>query len=358
MQTTKEDKDAKDVRDGSGGKHASHEFTPKIRESLIEQAKATAEENRRVEMNRLKEDVDALHALLASLEPKEQERLAQALTARQGTAMTPAISVAAVGPRPFPPTLPIVVIDYQMMRPPFTPDYAEPIPRSIQACYDVPNFKLSSLLLRSEEPVPELGALSILSAIGEVSHQSCGSGGTGLFGWWENSASAFMTFVKQPRVRVSSQTQLVVEVDYAVEGPAQFWACFMIPGEAGGQLGLVGALGMANMSVSANIQGTMQLQKTYERFLLGSASAHFPAGQIELKQIFTLTTSHMIPSGQTLNWYQIHIDAQVSTFKSDGLAGKYHGYAQSNLTLPGTATSIGPSAPLKVKEIRTALISL
>jgi hypothetical protein len=167
-----------------------------------------------------------------------------------------------------------------------------------------------------------------------------------------------MTFLKEPRVRVPSLTQLVVEVDYALEGPAQFWACFMIPGEAGGQLGLVGALGMANLSVSANIQGNQQGQQTYERFLLGSASAHFPGGQIELKQTFTLTTSLVIPGGETLNWYQIYLDAHVSAFQSDGALGRYPGYAQSNLTLPGSGGSIGPSAPLKVKEIRTALISI
>jgi hypothetical protein len=167
-----------------------------------------------------------------------------------------------------------------------------------------------------------------------------------------------MTFLKEPKVRVPSLTQLLVEVDYAIEGPAQFWACFMIPGESGDQLGLVGALGMANISVSAYIQNGQQSQGNFQRFLLGSATPNFPGGAIELTQTFTLSTSLVIPGGEILYWYQIYLDAQLSVFQSDGAPGLYPGFAQSNLTVPGSGGAIGPSAPLKVKEIRTALISI
>jgi hypothetical protein len=357
MQSTKE---AKNAKFESGDKQASHEFTPELQKSLIEQAKTASEEHRRIEMARLKEDTDTRHALLTTLEPKEREHVAQALKARSAATVVQAPSTLAL--RPFPPQLaypvPIYAIDYQIMRPPFVPDGFQPASRHTQACYNIPNDTLSDLLLESRECVPELGALSLECAIGVVNHNSCGSGQTGLFGWWENSASAFMTFLKIPRVRVPSLTQLLVEVDYAIEGPAQWWALFMIPGEPGNQLGLVGGLGMANMSVSAYIQNGQQVQKTYERFLLGSASAHFPGGAVDLTQTFTLRTSLAIPSGEVLYWYQIYMDAHVSVFRSDGAPGLYPGYAQVNLTLPGSGGAIGPSAPLKVKEIRTALISI
>ena len=365
MQTTKE---APDAKVESGDKRGSHEFTPKVREFLIEQAKAATEEHRRMEMARLKEDVDTRHALLTSLEPKEREQVAAALKARSAgitTAAHPPGVLAREFPRPIHVPVswlaPPGAFDYQVMRPPFTPDYFQPTSRHTQACYNVPNKTLADLLLESRECVPELGALSLECAIGVVNHDSCGSGHTGLFGWWENSASAFMTFLKQPKIRVPSLTQLLVEVDYAIEGPAQWWALFMIPGEPGNQLGLVGGLGMANMSLSAYIQNGQQFQKTYERFLLGSASTHFPGGAIDLTQTFTLRTSLVIPGGEVLYWYQIYLDARVSVFHSDGTPGLSPGYAQVNLTLPGSTDSgraIGPSAPLKVKEIRTALISI
>ena len=364
MQTTKE---AKVTKVESGGKQAPHEFTPEVRETLIEQGKAATDKNHRMEMTRLKEYVDAQHGFLASLEPKEREQMAQALKARSAGITTAVPPPGALGREfPYPIHVPASwlappgAFDYQVMRPPFTPDYFQPTSRHTQACYNVPKKILSDLLLESRECVPELGALSLECAIGLVNHQYCGSGQTGLFGWWENSASAFMTFLKQPSVRVPSLTQLLVEVDYAIEGPAQWWALFMIPGDPG-QLGLVGGLGMANLSLSAYIQNGQQAQTTYERFLLGSASPHLPWGATDLKQTFTLRTSLVIPGGEVLYWYQIYLDARVSVFQSDGSPGLSPGYAQVNLTLPGSTDSgraIGPSAPLKVKEIRTALISI
>ena len=354
MQTTKE---AKNAKIESGGKEGSHEFTPELQDSLIDEATTASEEHRRIEMTRLKEDLDTRHALLTTLEPNKREHVANALMSRSEEVH----AASALPVRPFPPQLayPVAaVIDYQVMRPPFAPYIFQPTSRHTQACYNIPSDNLSDLLIWSRECVPELGALSLECAIGVVNHNSCGSGQTGLFGWWENSASAFMTFLKEPRVRVPSQTHLVVEVDYAIEGPAQWWALFMIAGEPGNQLGLVGGLGMANMTVSASIQNASQVQRTHERFLLGSASAHLPGGAIDLTQNFTLRTSLVIPSGEILNWYIIYVDARVSVFRSDGTPGLDPGFAQINLTLPGSGGGIGPSAPLKVKEIRTTLISI
>ena len=352
MPTTKTSQNAK-----SGGKQGSHEFTPEVQEALIEQATAAAEEHHRLEMDRVKKDIDTREAILTALEPKEH--VAHALKGR----MAEVHAASGLPMRPFPPQVaypvPIDAIDYQIMRPPFTPYVFQPTSRSTQACFNVPSNTLSDVLLWSRECVPALGALSLECAIGVVNHQSCGFGQIGPLGLYENSASAFMTFLKQPGIRVPApMTQLLVEVDYAIEGPAQWWALFMIPGEPGNQLGLVGGLGMANMSVSARIQNGQQLQRTYERFLLGSASAHFPGGSIDLNQTFTLRTSLVIPGGDVLYWYQIYVDARVSVFRSDGAPGLDPGFAQINLTLPGSGGGVGPSAPLKVKEIRTALVSI
>ena len=332
-----------DVADKAVPKHV---LTPEIQESLIEQAKVASGKHLGIEAVRADEEIKARHEFLGSLEPTERDRLFEQLKARHGSIPTFPTAAFPLVPRTF---------YYQVMRPPFAPVWAIPSPRHVLHCYDVSKSQTSSLLHESSECIPDQGAFSLHVCLGRFNNVECRQALPWVIGEAIH-AKAHMAFDRQMSMGISWETKLVVEVDYVVENPGP-WACLMIPGVPASGLGLVGALGIANMSVTAMLTHAPVNQGTWDRFLMGSASAHFP-GDLDLKQAFTLSTSVTIPGGEYLNWYHIYMDAELTAFRSVPSTTSFPGSVQANLTVPNTSGVIGSSAPLKVTEIRVTMYQI
>jgi hypothetical protein len=145
---------------------------------------------------------------------------------------------------------------------------------------------------------------------------------------------------------------MFVEVDLAVEGSVG-WSNFLFPGEPSSGLGPVAFIGIGGL-VFQTLDGNGQTrQDATDRFLLGSASAHFP-GQVDREPTFTLSqVAFLSPSSTTLG-YALAISADLTAFRSTPIdGGGYHGFAHANLSVPGTPGPLQPGTPLRVKEVRT-----
>jgi len=319
-----------------------HLLTPEVQESLIEKAKAASEEHRRIEGVRANEQITARHELLGSLEPAVRAQLFDQLKTHASIPTFPTVAPPAV----------IGAFYHQVLRPPFSPVWAIPSPRHALTCYDIAKGGSATLLAESAECIPDQGAFSLHLALGRFGLVSCAQGMPWLIGEAVHT-KAHMAFDQQTSMGIPWQTKLVVEADYAIENPGP-WACLMIPGVPASGLGLVGGLGIANMSVTAMLAHAPLVQSTWDRYLMGSASSHFP-GDLDLRQSFTLSTSITIPGGEYLNWWHVYLDAELTAFRSVPSTNDFSGSVQLNLTVPNSSGVIGSSAPLKVREIRVSM---
>lgn len=282
-------------------------------------------------------------ALMTSLTPEQRERALQHLK------MPPIVTAAGAKPDRF--TLPIHVIDYQVLRPPFAAYYAVPARYGI-ACVTAGHE--AGLNRQFAEGIAAEGALSIEAAIGEWFNVDCWAHGPWFIGE-ANQASAAMGLVHDNGQTFSSPVYLFVEADFVLEGTPSPWTYYMFPGEPSSGLGLVGVMGIANMVLYAVTENGTSTRETYDRFLLGSSSANFPP-QVDVKTSFTLSQWIVIPPSSTISRYLIHLEAEATAFRSIPVqGGGYPGYAQTNMTVPGSNAAMGPCNPLRVKEVRSTL---
>ena len=340
MQTTKE-----------AIKQTAHEATKlqnvnmDDKESVIQHAKGVLKEHTRIEALRLNEEITMRQALMTSLTPEQRERALQQLK------MPPIVTAPAAKPDRF--TLPISVIDYRVLRPPFAAYYAVPSPAYNIAC--VTAGREAGLNRRFAEGIAAEGALSIEAAIGEWFNVECWPDGSWFIGE-ANQASAAMGLIHDNGQTFSSPVYLFVEADFVLEGTPSPWTYYMFPGEPSSGLGLVGVMGIANMVLYAITDNETSTRGTYERFLLGSAAAYSPP-QVDVKTSFTLSQWIVIPPSSLISRYAIHLEAEATAFRSIPVqGGGYPGYAQTNMTVPGSKAAMGPCNPLKVKEVRASLI--
>lgn len=334
-------------------------FNIEDKESLIEHAKSVTHERARVEALRLKEQIAAQQTLVESIKPEDQARFAEHLKA------LPKIAPVEV---PVAPRRDIHLpscISYQVVRPPFTTDWwAKPLrvttgPFLDQIfCVSNTTGQQVGLTSMSAQGILSEGALSVQAAIGDFFNASC-QGDERWFIGEGSRAFAAMGVVVDSGVQMPSPGFMTVEVDLAMEGPIG-WSNFLFPGEPSTGLGLVGFLGIGGLTfqttneTSNGLEGTRQ--DSSERFLLGSASAHFP-GQVDRKPAFTLSAvAFLSPSAGTTVKYAMAISADLTAFRTTPTGNKgFPGFAHANLTVPGTPGPLQPGTPLRVKEVRTAI---
>jgi hypothetical protein len=329
-------------------------FSIEDKESLIEYAKEVSYERTRVEAQLLDEHITARQALVESMKPEQQARFAEHLKTLPRT--TPA-EVAAPAAREI--GFPTTCISYQVMRPPFTtnwwaqPSRAGAPVRISTSCVSILTHQSLGLTAMSAEAIPSEGALSVQAAIGDFFNARCQNIGTWFIGEG-NRAFAVFGQIADTGITLPSNGFMSVEVDLAMEGQVG-WSNFMFPGEPGSGLGLVGFIGIGGLTFQT-FDGTQQtLNQTSERFLLGSASAHFP-GVVDRRPTFTLRQITFLPPSSGTLKYAIAISADLTAFRSTPIEhGGFPGFAHANLTVPGTPGPLQPGTPLKVKEIRTAI---
>lgn len=322
-------------------------------ESLFEHAKKVSFERTRVEAMRLDEEVTARQALLESMKPEEQTRFTDHLKSLARTAPVEfATAAREVAHLPS-------CISYQVMRPPFTtnwwalPSRAGTPARFETRCVNVFTHQNVGLTAVSEEGVLSEGALSVQAAIGDFFNARCQNIGTWFIGEG-NRAFAALGVQGDTGVALSSPGLMFVEVDLAMEGSVG-WSNFLFPGEPSTGLGLVGFIGIGGLIFQTSDANGQTRQEATERFLLGSASAHFP-GQVDRKPTFTLSqVAFLSPSASTLR-YALAISADLTAFRSTPIQNAgYPGFAHANLTVPGTPGPLQPGTPLRVKEVRTSV---
>jgi hypothetical protein len=326
------------------------------REALIEYAQTVSQEHARSEAMRLDEHITARQALLESVQPEQRARLVEHLKTHVNIPSGEAnLEVKDVHlPPPF-------CISYQVMRPPFTtnwwssPSRAGAPVRLDKPCVNVFTQQPVGLTADSAEGVLSQGALSVQAAIGDFFNARCERSGTWFIGE-ANRAFAAIGQIADTGIALPSPGFMSVEVDLAMEGQVG-WSNFLFPGEPSSGLGLVGFLGIGSLTFQTFDGNNSTLQDTYERFLLGSASAYFP-GQVDRKPTFTLRQWTMLPptaAGSTLR-YAFSVSADLTAFRSTPIQnGGYPGFAHANLTVPGTPGPLQPGTPLKIKEVRTAV---
>jgi len=320
------------------------------KDALFERTKALLNEHSRAEASRLNDIITPRQAFLKSMKPDERARLFEHMKA-------PLIPAAPVirPDRQIPlPTC----ISYQVFRPPFTDWYQlEPTVRGYFCVNSITHERLD-LSAVSEQSIGSEGTLSVQAAIGEFINARCQSSQSDLS--WpigeNNSAYASIGVIKDTGVVPPGPGFITVEVDLVLDGQPDGWTYFRFPGEPSSGLGLVGSIGIANMYFQVrDIPGDTE---TYERFLLGSASAYFP-GALDVKPTFTLSRSAFLPVNGTSIVYSIYLGVELTVFRSIPVqGGGYPGYVQANLTVPGTPRMLGPGTPLRVKEVRTSICLL
>ena len=326
-----------------------HNLRLEDKDSLIQHARGITRERSRMEALRLNEEITARQAILASVEPAERTRALQYLKTPGGE--------MAVGPKPDRYLPPITCVDYQVQRPPYATYYA--VPDSVQdvSWRSSVSGGVVSIKGWSAEANAAAGALSIEAAIGEFFNAACDATEPWFIGE-ANRAEASMAFVRQSGVVLPTPPLLLISADFILEGAPSAWTYYMFPGEPSSGLGLVGFMGIATMALYGRTDSGFIIQDTYERFLLGSASATFP-GEVDRKPSFTLSEAMVLPASSTPISYGLILSAELTAFRSIPIQnGGYPGYAQAKLTLPGTGAALGPSTPLKVTEIRASICTL
>lgn len=330
-------------------------FDIEDKEALIAHAMKVSRERTRVEALQLDEQIKARQALLESMKPEEQARLAQHLKS-----LPKALPMDLPLRGRWDPILP-TTISYQVMRPPFSTDWwsaplragSGPFHLTIP-CVNVSTLARLGLTAVSAEGILSEGALSVQAAIGEFFNASCQKHEDWFLGEANRAFAAMGTSV-DTGIALPSPGLISIGVDFEMQGQVG-WSNFLFPGEPGSGLGLVGFIGIAGLSFQTYDNAQNTTQDATERFLLGSASAFFP-GDVDRKPTFTL--SHLVflpktPSG-TLR-YSFGISADLTAFRSVPIEnGGYPGFAHANLTVPGTPGPLQPGTPLKVKEVRVAI---
>lgn len=317
------------------------------KESLFEQAKTFLNEHARVEAARLNEDVTARQVLLKAMKPEERTRLFDHLKTARSEA-------APVIRRDFQLPLP-TCIDYQVLRPPFTDWWAQE-PRLIASqCVNSLTGQQLDLCAFSQQAIAAEGTLSVEAAIGDFFNARCQRTKSWFIGE-ANQATAAIGLTKDTGIVPTGPGFITVEVDLVLDGQPSGWTYFMFPGEPGSGLGLVGSLGIADLTLQ--VRDVAGVRETYERFLLESASAYFP-GDLDRKPSFTLSVNSFLPVNNTAVAYSFAVSVELTAFRSVPVVnGGYPGYVQANLTVPGTPGMLGPGTPLRVKEVRTAICLL
>ena len=315
-------------------------------ESLIEHASSLTRERSRIEAVALHEDVTARQAVMASLEPKEQARFREYLKPHTMEAMP------APKPDRWPPFF--TTVDYQVLHAPYATLTGVPTPMVATNCLNsVSPGQTVSIKRWSREGNAAQGALSIEAAVGEFFNVSCDA----LEPWFIGEANIADAALIQSRVSgitLNTAAYVFIGADFVLEGPASPWATYMFPGEPSSGLGLVGFLGVANLAAYYNDGSGTAVRSASERFLLGSASAFFP-GEVDRKPNFTLSQLLVFPANAPIYYYLV-LSAELTAFRTIPVQdGGYPGYAQANLTLPGSGAALGPSTPLKVSEIRASI---
>jgi hypothetical protein len=333
-------------------------FNLEDKEATLKHLNGVTHERARVEALNLKGEVEARHALVESLKPEQQGRLAEHL---KTLAMIPPIGVALAEPQrqiPLPSC-----ISYQVLRPPFTTGWwAHPLrvgtgPFLLQSyCESIVTHQPLGLTAISAQGILSEGALSVQAAIGDFFNARCRPQDPWFIGE-ANTASAAMGLIADTGVQMPSSGFMSVEVDLAMEGQVG-WSNFVFPGEPSTGLGLVGFLGIAGFlfqttNMTANGKEDT-LQDGSERFLLGSASAYFP-GQVDRKPTFTMRHMALLSPGTSTVKYAMAISADLTAFQSTPINGGFPGFAHANLTVRETPGPLQPGTPLKIKEIRTAI---
>lgn len=321
---------------------------PKLEDKafLIEHAAKIAELDVREETLRLKEDYEARHALMKTLKPAEQGRIAQHLVQPPGT---------RVLPRPDLIRPPSFCLEYQVLRPPFTALWGVP-PRASVQCVNAQTGQPVGIRRWSQEGIGDQGALSIEAAIGEFIGVDCQPSGPWFIGE-ANQTNAVLGQFHYMGGPLTLPAQVTVEADLVLEGLPSAWTYLMVPGQPSSGLGLVGFLGVANLFLYGWNGTGVTVRNTYHRFLLGAASAFYP-GEVDRDPSFTLSESISIrpnPNNPPLA-YALLIRAELTAFRSVPTpGGGAPGYAQANLTVPGTPAALGQGTPLMVKEIRSSI---
>jgi len=328
-------------------------FNIEDKEALIEHSKKVSHERTRVEALQLDEQVKARQALLESMKPEEQARLAEQLKMLPRTALLDAPRVRGDFNLP-------TCISYQVMRPPFStnwwgsPSRAGVPVRLETTCVNAFTNASLGLTAVSEEAILSQGALSVQAAIGDFFNARCQRTGTWFIGEG-NRAFAAMGLIADSGIALPSPGLMSVEVDLAMEGQVG-WSNFLFPGEPGSGLGLVGFIGVGGLIFQTTNGAESTSQEASERFLLGSASAYFP-GDVDRRSTFTLSQmAFLSPTSSGTLRYAIAISADLTAFRSTPIeGGGYPGFAHANLTVPGTPGPLQPGTPLKVKEVRAAI---
>ena len=342
------------VDEVKNAKEATFDFEDK--EALIEHAYERSHERARVEALQLNEHVKARQALLESLKPEQQARLADHLKA------LPRIASAELPKSRGDIFLP-TCISYQVLRPPFgTGWWVQPsragAPARVQtSCVSIATHQPLGLTAVSAEGILSEGALSVQAAIGDFFNARCQNIGTWFIGEG-NRAVAAMGLIADSGVALPSPGLMSIEVDLAMEGQVG-WSNFVFPGEPSTGLGLVGFIGIAGLIFQTSNQtstGTQQTrQDTSDRFLLGSASAHFP-GDVDRKPTFTLRQmAFLSPTTSGTLRYAFAISADLTAFRSTPIGNGFPGFAHANLTVRETPGPLQPGTPLRVKEVRLAI---
>lgn len=316
------------------------------KKTLFEQGKSKLTEHARAEAARLNDVITTRQAILKTMKPEERVRLFEHLKAP--------LSPAPIAGRGFQfPNL--AVIDYQVLRPPFTGWWAQDSKRLSTSCVNALTQATLDLNAVSEEEIASDGTLSVEAAIGDFFNARCQPIVSPWFIGEANQATAAIGYIRDTGVVPTRPGFLNVQVDLALDGQPDGWTYFMFPGEPSSGLGLVGSLGIANLLLQVRDVGS---EETYERFLLGSASAFYP-GDLNREPSFTLSLSSFLPTNNTSVEYAFAVSVELTAFRSIPVQnGGYPGYVQANLTVPGTPGTLGPGTPLRVKEVRTSIIVL
>jgi hypothetical protein len=319
------------------------------RESLVERAKKVSREHMRIEASRLDEDLTARHAIVKSLKPEERDRFIEHMKTVPRPAAAPVLSREIKLP-------PTQVLEYLVLRPPFAGFWGEP--RLVSSrCNNITGGPPVGVCKTSQEGRPAEGVLSIEAAIGDFFNVQCPSDERPWVIGEACTAQAVIGFGRSTGLVLTQPVLVTVEMDVILEGQASPWTYYMFPGEPETGLGLVGFLGIATMGLQASGYPTNLSTETYERFLLGSASAYFP-GDIDVRTSFTLRQSLLAQPNPNNNplWYAFYLLGDLAAFRSIPASGRGNpGYAQANLTVPGSNAALGPSTPIKVTEVRAAI---
>jgi hypothetical protein len=326
-------------------------------ESLFEHAKKVSDGFVKIEAKRLDEEITARHALIQGLKPEQRSRFLEHVKSIPAPAAGPAPTAGPALARELhipPPT----ILEYLVLRPPYAGFWDQPGRFISEPCANSVGGPPVGVCRFTYEGRPADGVLSLEAAIGEFFNIDCVASRSPWFIGEACTARAAMGLIRNSGLVLNQQVLLTVEMDVVLDGQPSPWSYYMFPGEPETGLGLVGFLGIATLGLQAFPDTGNLSTETYERFLLGSASAYFP-GQVDVKPSFTLRRSLLVPANTTTTnplAYAFYFAGDLAAFRSIPASSQGNpGYAQANLAMPGSNAALGPSTPLKLAEVRSII---